>query len=343
MKKIVIAVLIIILACCAVGCNPIDERIIAFGTVVGLKLDKGNPNKTLKTLEPYLSALDRDFDTDYEDGSLYKINNAKAGQEVVVSNEAYELLQLAKKLYKQTNGFFNIATFPLTELWKLSPLTYVSFKENYTPPTAQEIAEILPNCNFNDLTLKDNNVVIKSNEKIKVSFGALAKGYAGDKALSIARSNKNQGIIDMGGTIFTLGDGPFNVGIGNPRESNVDYFAKLTLSDGAIVCTSGDYHRYYIVGDKRYHHIFGTDGYPTQNGIISVTIVALNNKFSGALCDGLSTSVFALGLVNGTKLLNEYGIGAVIITADNKYSLVNLDESIFTLNDTGYKKYVQTT
>jgi thiamine biosynthesis lipoprotein len=89
----------------------------------------------------------------------------------------------------------------------------------------------------------------------------------------------------------------------------------IEAHDQTIV-TSGNYERYFLEGNKRYHHIIDPkSGYPAENGIISATIVT--NSSTDA--DGLSTSVYVLGLDRGMELIeNLDGVECIIITEDKK-------------------------
>ena len=59
------------------------------------------------------------------------------------------------------------------------------------------------------------------------------------------------------------------------------------------VITSGGYERCFEKTEKVYHHIIDpATGYPANAGLKSVTIVSED----GTLADGLSTSLFIMGL-----------------------------------------------
>ena len=56
--------------------------------------------------------------------------------------------------------------------------------------------------------------------------------------------------------------------------------------------TSGGYQRFFEEGGERYFHIIDlSDGFPARNGLTSVTIVSED----GTLADALSTTLFIMG------------------------------------------------
>lgn len=80
------------------------------------------------------------------------------------------------------------------------------------------------------------------------------------------------------------------------------------------VVTSGNYERYFVYNEKKYHHIIDSrTGYPSENGIISVTIIS-DYFIEG---DALSTCAYIKGVEEGLKLIESLkGIDAIFITKD---------------------------
>ena len=77
--------------------------------------------------------------------------------------------------------------------------------------------------------------------------------------------------------------------------------------------TSGVYERGFDLDGIRYHHILDPHtGYPIQNGVLSVSILAK----SSLLADALSTACFALGVEGGLPLATSYGAEAYFILED---------------------------
>ena len=74
--------------------------------------------------------------------------------------------------------------------------------------------------------------------------------------------------------------------------------------------TSGDYERFFEEGGERYHHIInpGT-GRPTEE-LMSVTVIGPDAE----LTDGLSTTLFVLGMEQGLELIDSYaGYEAILV------------------------------
>ena len=123
--------------------------------------------------------------------------------------------------------------------------------------------------------------------------------YSSDTTFLRAYSN-------IGGNVVTLGtkpDGsPWHIGIQHPRQEN-RLLGSVSVVDKTVV-TSGDYQRYFMDSQGiRYHHILDpSTGYPSESGLISVTIVAE----SSLAADALSTILFVAGMEKGLEILRSY-------------------------------------
>jgi thiamine biosynthesis lipoprotein len=103
------------------------------------------------------------------------------------------------------------------------------------------------------------------------------------------------------------------VGIQNPLDNRGAYIGIVEVRDRTVV-TSGVYERNFEADGVLYHHIFSPfDGYPADNGLLSVTIIA------GASidADALSTAVFVMGYERGMALLGSLeGIEGIFVFED---------------------------
>ncbi len=82
------------------------------------------------------------------------------------------------------------------------------------------------------------------------------------------------------------------------------------------VATSGDYLRHFSVEGRRYGHIIDArDGYPVNNGCLSVSVIAPHCTFAGIL----STSEIILGARDGLDLISHCpGVEGAITTDKNR-------------------------
>jgi thiamine biosynthesis lipoprotein len=84
--------------------------------------------------------------------------------------------------------------------------------------------------------------------------------------------------------------------------------------ENAAVATSGDYWRYFLLGERRIHHILNPKTGQPADTSMSVTVIAENCIDA----DALSTSVFVLGPEEGKKLLDSLGIEGLIVASDGQ-------------------------
>jgi len=82
------------------------------------------------------------------------------------------------------------------------------------------------------------------------------------------------------------------VGIQHPRKPGA--LATIDLQDGEAIGTSGDYQRYFMLGNVRYCHLINPrSGYPMQ-GVQAVTVLT-HGPHAGTLSDVASKPLFISG------------------------------------------------
>jgi thiamine biosynthesis lipoprotein len=169
-----------------------------------------------------------------------------------------------------------------------------------------------------------------------LDLGGIAKGYAADEAAKIIKKHKiNRAKIDLGGNIIMLGakqdKTPWKVGIQNPGENRSSIIGILQIHEQTVV-TSGVYERNFEEDGKFYHHLLSTtEGYPVNNGLLSVTIIADVSIDA----DALSTAVFVSGYEKGLSLLKNYREAQAVFIFEDK-SVIATPGADFTLTDKTY-------
>jgi thiamine biosynthesis lipoprotein len=260
--------------------------------------------------------------------------NEQAGLEPVkIQNDLFEVLKKALYYAELSGGAFDPTIGPLVQLWGIGT-------DTQRIPGDDEIANALELVNWRDLALdREGGTAFLRRKGMALDLGAIAKGYAGDEAARIAGEAKvNRAIFDLGGNIVTMGWREqkkfWRIGIQNPLSKRGAYIGIVPVYDKSIV-TSGVYERYFESGGKRYHHILSTtDGYPVENGLLSVTIVT----DSSTAADALSTVVFTLGFKRGKALIDSIpGAGAIFIFDDRTVRITDSLAGIFTLTDDKFR------
>ena len=149
--------------------------------------------------------------------------------------------------------------------------------------------------------------------------------------MKIKRLGIASALINAGGDIIAIGEKksgkPWRIGVQDPRNTR-SILATTELCDKAIV-TSGDYERFFIRDNVRYHHILDPrTGYPAR-GMQSVTIIAKD----GVTADALATAVFVLGPQQGLKLVEKSaGVEALIVDASGRIIMSSGGPGIFDKN-----------
>lgn len=289
MKKIsLLMIAALFLTGCTADSEPIKvtRDVFAMDTYMQLTAYGESAESAVNEAELTIQQLEGLFSVTNTDSDLSRINNAD-GQFTDVSHDTAELIEFAKDMCSQTSGALDITVYPILREWGFTT-------GEYKIPDDETIAQLLENMDYSQIRIDGDSVCIPEN--FNIDLGAVAKGYTSDKVIECFKENDvNSGIISLGGNVYALGkksDGSlWSVGIIDPFSPDKN-MCILSVSDKAVI-TSGNYERYFIGDDgKRYCHIIDPmTGKPSENGLVSVTIIGA----SGAECDALSTALFVMG------------------------------------------------
>lgn len=308
---VLLLALLFLSGCSSVSDTPVSRTATFFDTVITIKIYDKDAEDVLNACIEKCKDYESRFSRTLEGSEIYQLNHA-GGQAVELSPDTIELINLGLKYCELSEGSFDITVAPLDDVW--------NFKENAgTVPDPAAIEEAKSHVNYHTVVVNGNQVQL-TDPAAQIDLGGVAKGYIADKLKSFM---KKQGvanaIIDLGGNVLAIGGKPggesFNIGIQKPFAEQGTPITSVKIKDKSVV-SSGIYQRYFKVDDKVYHHILNpVTGYPCENNLLGVTIVA----GSSADADGLSTTCFILGRKRGIELINKIsGVEAVFITDDYK-------------------------
>jgi len=243
---------------------------------------------------------------------LSRLNAAAGGDMMTLSPELFAVLLRSREVSERSGGAFDVTFHAVGELWTFTP--------GSKPPSKAAIAAKLSLVDWRRIELDAATRKGRlATAGMKVGLGAIAKGYAVDRAsdLLIARGFHNH-IVEGGGDTYVAGTKAgkqWSVGVQDPGRKGV--VGVLPSSDIAVV-TSGDYERFFEFEGKRYAHILDPKtGAPLleESSCKSITAVAANATDA----DAYATAIAVLGPERGMALVEEVpDLEAIIITRDDE-------------------------
>lgn len=258
----------------------------------------------------------------YKDiNNLKTLNDSAGGDAVVIDPELFDMLEYAKKMYYLTNGDVNIAMGAVLSIWH----EYRNSGFGTELPPMDALTAAAEHCDIESLVLDRENMTARlTDPKSSVDVGAIAKGYATERAAELLESMGADGYaLSFSGNIRTVGkhpdDGLWDIKIRNPLPDATGYATELKLEECAVV-TSGGYENFYEVDGVRYHHIINKDTLMPADFFASVSVIHKDSGFA----DCMSTALFNMSYEDGLSLIKRaadegYGELTVIwITLDGE-------------------------
>ena len=301
---------LIIFTCSLCGCSMKKESGTSFmmDTIVQIDIhgkdehkNKAALTETFAIMQNIATCADR-----YNESEISEINKNAGIRPVKASKDIFFIAQYVTS---QDIAEVDITLGPLIDLWN----NCLSKKKL---PTQQQIE--------NAHALTDEKKILLDNEKqtiylenkgMSIDLGAIAKGYAVEKAGQYLAANENIvcALINGGGNIKVIGEKPdkkpWRIGIQDPRNAS-ESIGILNLAAGDAIATSGDYHRYFELDGKRWHHILQpATGWP---GVYNISATAICKNAMEA--DYYSTMFFLLPAEEGIKFAEKTSsLDAIII------------------------------
>lgn len=243
------------------------------------------------------------------------ISKVNQNEPVEADDWFIEVFNRAKEVSDHSDGVFDITCAPLINLWGFG----FSKMDSVTPQMIDSIKQFV---GYQRVRL-DGRRVIKDDPRVLLNCSAIAKGYACDV---IARLLEREGIknymVEIGGEVAMKGVNQngncWRIGINKPEDDSTgiknDIEEVVQLCKKGGVATSGNYRNYYVKDGKKYAHtIDPRTGYPSEQSILSATIVAQDC----ITADAYATAFMAMGLEKARQVAeNVPDIEYFVIYAD---------------------------
>jgi thiamine biosynthesis lipoprotein len=283
--------------------------VFAMDTYMNITAYGANAEKALDDAEKRILQLEAELSATSETSEIWKLDHSD-GKTVELSDDTSELIEKALDMCGKTYGCLDITVYPVLKEWGFTT-------GEYKIPEKTKIDELLSKVGYNKV--KINGKTLKLPKDVQIDLGAVAKGYTGDEILDIMRSHGvKSALINLGGNVQTLGKKPdgseWKIAVRDPFHPEND-MCVVETSDRSII-TSGNYERFFIGEDgSRYCHIIDpANGYPADNGYVSVTVIGS----SGIVCDSLSTAVFVAGTKKAPEIMRDFADYDFIVVSDDE-------------------------
>lgn len=288
---------IICLALFLVACQQKKETAptklsgFVFGTTYHITyLEVDSQANYQKSIDSLFFLVNKSLSTYLPTSDISKIN--KGDTTVVVDAMFTEVFAKAKKIYKETDGYFDPTIGKL-----INAYGFGSGKERKNM-SSEEIKKLMIGVGFDKVILK-NNKVFRASNQIEFNVNAFAKGYGVDIIGRFLESKKvTNYLVEIGGEIRARGkkkEKLWKVAIEKPNIDGTRSIQKLLSLDNESMATSGNYRKFKINenGNKIVHTINPKTGLASQSNLLSVSV---RLKGDCADVDAYATAFLAMGL-----------------------------------------------
>ena len=378
LKKTVIGILMITLL--FAGCTSeadvndpfayysvLPREVFATGIEFYAAVRGGNEQQALSEMSALMDDLNSDMSLTLSSSALSTFNALGFDEEptidyeserVKISAETYAVVTRAQEIYAETGGIFNIAVRPLTALWCVDNeglSEYSPFGTVQPPiPSFEEVTMALSHCDLTHLHTAEEGgayYLYKTDPKLQIDLGAIAKGYAADRCAQIARANGvESALINISGNICVVGEWyhpqkkaytRWDVGVNAPRPRGgfAGEALALSLPADCTVVTSGDYRRYIVglVGDTPLylsHIVSGKSGLPQgvrYNGSAYVqetdfVVSAVIFTDDSTTADAYATAACLMPYEEAIAFLQAHHTGGILFTEDKRIAFIGITE-----------------
>ena len=250
----------------------------------------------------------------YKDYSL--ISKLNKGEDVKTDTLFNTVFKGAQKVFLESEGNFDCSVSPLVNAWgfykyKLGDSLVID---------SAKFRKILPYVGFDKISLIADSLVLPKG--IRLDFNAIAQGYTVDViAQFLQAKGYSNYLIEVGGELLAKGknaDGnTWRVGVDKPSE-NIDEnerFQFILNLENKALATSGNYRKFYEKDGVKYAHTINPfTGFPTQNRLLSVTVIHDNCM----LADAYATAFMVMGVKKSKQFVKSHPEIEIYLVYTNK-------------------------
>lgn len=222
---------------------------------------------------------------------LARINRLAAQAPVVTDPEVFQMLAVALEVSRRTGASFDPTIGPLSRAWRAAAASA-------TLPAALQQASHAVGWQHVQLNPAERSVYFER-PGMELDLGAMAKGYAVDRALDVLQTCAVEGLVDAGSSSMAATPGCSHelraVFLGHPLRAEKTIGA-VTLQ-GLALATSGVREQSFAHNGQRYSHLLDPARPDAPGSVLQCTVLCP----SATVADALSTALFVLGPERGSQ------------------------------------------
>lgn len=243
------------------------------------------------------------------DSDLMRLNRAAVGAWVELPAEILEVLARALEISRLSDGAFDPGVGDLVDAWGFGPARDApdaaairAARHHDRGPCHQQLA----------LDLRAGRT--RKLAPLQLDLCGIAKGYAVDRMVGVLqRHGVKHALAALDGELRALGGQangrPWPVAVESPQVGSRAVHSVIEMENLAVA-TSGDYRRFFQVGDARLAHTMDSRrAGPVHNGVTSVTVLAPTCMDA----DAWATALLVAGPDEGLALAQRHGLEALML------------------------------
>ncbi len=272
-----------------------------FGTTYHITYLDDATSAYQKSIDSLFYLMNKSLSTYLLTSDISKIN--KGDTTIVVDAFFKEVYQKSKRIYTETEGYFDPTVGNLVNAWGFGP------KEAKKDIDSVEVDKMMQLVGF-DKTQLLNGKIVKDSAAIVFDFNSIAKGFGVDVVGRFLESKKIKNyLVEIGGEIRARGKNIKNnywrAAIEKPNTDGTQSFQTTVMLKNSSMATSGNYRKFRITkeGKKYVHTVNPKTGFATESNLLSASVI-INGDCSDV--DAYATAFMAMGLEKTKAFLVKY-------------------------------------
>jgi thiamine biosynthesis lipoprotein len=291
------------------GRPPVVRVWAAMGTLLRISVWDPDTPRAIAAAEAARAAVSRVDSLTSADrpGSEVAAANRRAGTDsaTLLSPWTADVLRRALALAAESGGALDVTAVPLADAW-------ASYRARNAAPPQILRDSLAARVGWRTVRFDAAARLVRLPLRgMRLDLGAIARGYAVDRAVDALRAaGVDNGLVDLGGRYRVFGTAPigprWTLGLQDPRDAN-DVFAAVQVDSGAVAVIGG-YDQFSVVDGTRHSAVIDPRTGRPARGVVAAYVIAPD----ATTADALSSALFVLGPEGGCRYARAHpGVEAV--------------------------------